>query len=143
MIDGLVATGNRSGLVCDATTAYNVPLNLRLRNAVLLENRTFGAFVGARTGFASCVADLGTNAAANNQYNRASRVNGVLGLCYQATQAASASASTWGCGLATNAACTPASTTPAPVVVSACDQVGDYNQSASLAVALPQTCCGQ
>lgn len=104
----------------------------------------FGLFVGKGSGGIGCSADLGSaNAAGNNVYNRTSQKNGVLGLCFLSTVAATASSSTWSCGLAANAACTPAANpNPAPVVSPACDQPGDYNQSAQLTVALPQTCCG-
>jgi hypothetical protein len=93
----------------------------------------------------SCVADMGSNTSAgNNVFNRTSRKNGAVGLCYLPLVPASASMSTWGCGLSSSSACAPAATPnpPTPIVVSNCQLVGDYNTNASLTVSLPQTCCG-
>jgi hypothetical protein len=144
-IDGLTSTNNRNGVFCDATAGVGTAVNLTLRNSVLLENRTFGAFVGMQGGSSPCVADLGNpNSVGNNIYNRTSRKNAFLGLCYLPAIAATASTSTWGCGLSNVSACAAAATpsAPTPIVVGQCDQIGDYNTNAALTVALPQTCCG-
>jgi hypothetical protein len=145
VIDGLLSSINgRSGLVCDAAPATAGATNLTLRNSSLLSNSVHGAFITGAAGGSACVADLGSpSAAGNNVFNRTSKVNGHMGLCYLGTTAASATGSTWGCGLSAATACTPATgTTPAPLVVASCDLVGDSNTSAMLTVALPQTCCG-
>ncbi len=145
-INGLNSSGNRAGLICDASNGNGASLNLLLRGATLLENKTFGAFIANRPGGGACVADLGggvSGGLGNNIYNRTSKKNGAVGLCYLANTPASATSSTWGCGLPASSACTPATvTSPSPLVVSQCDQVGDHNSSAFLTVALPQTCCG-
>ncbi len=142
-LDTLDSENNRNGLVCDASGGV-LTSNLTLRNSTLLGNGTYGAYITGAAGGASCNADLGsTLAAGNNVYNNASTPNGQVGLCYMATGFARASSSTWSCGLAAGAACTPATaTTPTPVAVSNCQSVGDYNTSLQLTVALPQTCCG-
>jgi hypothetical protein len=143
-IDTLTSTGNVNGLLCDASSGISTAANLVLRNSTLLENHADGVQVAASPGGTSCAADLGSNAGAgNNTFNTTARKNAFVGLCYLPVTPVTASKSTWGCGLASGAACTPATgTVPAPIVVSNCQLVGDYNANSSLVVALPQTCCG-
>jgi hypothetical protein len=135
-VNGLVAMTSRNGLLCDQLLG-GLP-KLVLRNSTFLQNRNQGALIGP-----PCVADLGSGlSAGNNTFNKTAQANAHLGLCYNASTPATVTSSTWGCGLSTSSACTPATgTTPAPIVAG-CDQVGDHNDSASLTVALPQTCCG-
>jgi hypothetical protein len=143
-IDTLTSTGNVNGLLCDASSGISAASNLVLRNSTLLENRSDGVLISASPGGTSCAADLGSNTGAgNNTFNTTARKNAFVGLCYMPVTAVTATKSTWACGLASGAACTPATgTTPAPVVVANCQLVGDYNANSSLVVALPQTCCG-
>ncbi|MDB4996284.1 MAG: hypothetical protein JWM74_3716 [Myxococcaceae bacterium] len=142
-IVALTATANRNGIVCDPGAS------VFLRDSTTLANRVNGTFIRGGT-TAACAADLGSNGSAgNNVFNRTADKNGKVGLCYTAVTAggATASASTWSCGVSALAGCSAATAVvPTPTVVSNCDQVGDYNNqpgSGGVTVALPQTCCGQ
>ena len=142
-VDALISTGNANGLVCDASSSGVTGVNLLLHGSTLLENRNDGALIAAPPGGAPCVADLGSINTGNNVYNVTSRKNGLVGLCYlPLTVAATASTSTWDCGLASGAACKAAGGSTLPTVVGNCQLVGDYNANVQLTVALPQTCCG-
>jgi hypothetical protein len=145
-IDTVTSTSNRNGLLCNAGAPLSgTTPNLTMKNSVFLANRETGVTIGGGSaGSASCVANLGSNGSGNNTFNTTSQANATVGLCYTSLAAATVASSTWACGLASGAACTPAATPnpPTPVVVTGCQNAGDYSQSANLTVALPQTCCG-
>jgi len=132
------------GATLTAAAYYGIRLQhhgvLRAGTAVTI---TGIKFIAGRPAGPSCSADLGgVSAAGNNVFNNTAQKNGAVGLCYSSTLPALASKSTWGCGLLPSSGCQAATGVSAPLIVTGCDQVGDYNQSAALTVALPQTCCG-
>ena len=141
-IGGLTSTANSNGLMCDASSAGSSAANLVLHGSTLLQNRNDGALISAGPG-GPCLADLGNVNAGLNVYNVTSRKNAWVGLCYMPTTvAATASTSTWDCGLASGAACVAAGGGTVPVAAPDCQHVGDYNTNSQLTVATPQTCCG-
>jgi hypothetical protein len=140
-LDGVVANDNgaaitQPGLYC--TDAAQV----KIRNSTFLGNAGNGVWAEG-----TCALDLGAvGSPGNNVFQRTSHKNARVGLCYLSTVAATATSSTWSCGLAATAACTPSTaTTPKPVTPFSCLDVGtfDYFTTTALTVpATPQTCCG-
>ena len=141
-LDGVVSNDNganvyQPGLYCtDLAQA-------KIRNSTFLGNAGSGVWADA-----SCALDLGSaGSVGNNVFQRTSHKNARVGVCYTSTIVATATSSTWACGLAATAACTPATaTTPKPLTPFSCADAGTFDYFSPMSTltvpATPQTCCG-